>query len=614
METILDKNLPIASLGLLENYSDYYDSIHSNISYSNEDENSDKSIENLKAKIESKHKYAIFTKKSIFVQKRKKQQFKTQIGELKMKRYKEEMKMKEARKSYDLQARNLKEIDELLEIENKLKNKLETQQELHINREIEREIELKKLKDRIAKFQTDFLYPQKHNLNRKVEEIICTSEDMATTLYIINSNLGLIKKYKYDKLRLENELIQIHDKISNLKNKIGHKTMAISNIHVKHEEELLTKKNEHNLIMVGFQNEFNGYCCDHEDAIFLKKKKCKKLKAETERLQKILRTLKQKIDEMNSTFYTKLQQNETETENYFSLENLLTVTQTSLLNKKINVSAISFQKNEQEIALGTKTQRELECEIQFLKQYYIDMVKIGKKEILKISSHALKLKQKLKNQKDMLKNMKKEEKIVMKNLKDIQIVNKNLSSIYEKSYAKLGECVIPLNENLTFQILQQNLIVAQYAKEELQKIHYKSVKKSEKEFSYLQETIRKQEANLEKIHQKIIISKAQMNPLFNEINLLINEMDFPIINKMNKSKNSKTNINNFDSDLVSNYGRLDKFLGFAQIAAHILDEETLMNFYHQHGFNIEPIFLKNQLKDFRSEQILGVKCSDVRPM
>jgi hypothetical protein len=69
---------------------------------------------------------------------------------------------------------------------------------------------------------------------------------------------------------------------------------------------------------------------------------------------------------MNSTFYTKLQQNETETENYFSLENLLTVTQTSLLNKKINVSAISFQKNEQEIALGTKTQRELECEIQFL--------------------------------------------------------------------------------------------------------------------------------------------------------------------------------------------------------------------------------------------------------
>jgi hypothetical protein len=114
------------------------------------------------------------------------------------------------------------------------------------------------------------------------------------------------------------------------------------------------------------------------------------------------------------------------------------------------------------------------------------MVKIGKKEILKISSHALKLKQKLKNQKDMLKNMKKEEKIVMKNLKDIQIVNKNLSSIYEKSYAKLGECVIPLNENLTFQILQQNLIVAQYAKEELQKIHYKSVKKSEKEFSYLQ--------------------------------------------------------------------------------------------------------------------------------
>ena len=39
----------------------------------------EKTIENLKAKIESKRKYAIFIKKSIFVQKRKKKQFKTKI-------------------------------------------------------------------------------------------------------------------------------------------------------------------------------------------------------------------------------------------------------------------------------------------------------------------------------------------------------------------------------------------------------------------------------------------------------------------------------------------------------------------------------------------------------
>jgi predicted Zn-dependent protease len=84
-----------------------------------------------------------------------------------------------------------------------------------------------------------------------------------------------------------------------------------------------------------------------------------------------------------------------------------------------------------------------------------------------------------------------------------------------------------------------------------------------------------QEKNLEKIQEKSVIS-IQKNKIYQEkLNYLINK--------------AQTNINKFDKTIVSNE-TVETFLNFAQIAAHVLDETTVIDFAQQHGFVLTKNF------------------------